>query len=87
MKTQHQQSIPSQSKRLQSRQDGYNAIRVYHKKSNNKTSPRYLLKCGCCEKKLEIYYDDEDLEIIEVQLGELLIEDDIIRYEDMYGRV
>lgn len=31
-------------------------------------------------------YEDE-LEIIEVQLGELLIEDDIIRYEDMYGRV
>lgn len=29
---------------------------------------------------------DEDLEIIEVQLGELLIEDDIVRYEDMYGR-
>lgn len=30
---------------------------------------------------------DEDLEIIEVQLGELLIEDDIVRYEDIYGRV
>lgn len=30
---------------------------------------------------------EEDLEIIEVQLGELLIEDDIVRYEDMYGRV
>jgi len=28
-----------------------------------------------------------DLEIIEVQLGELLIEDDIVRYEDMYGRI
>lgn len=31
-------------------------------------------------------YDDE-LEIIEVQLGDLLIEDDIIRYEDIYGRI
>lgn len=30
---------------------------------------------------------DSDLEIMEVQLGELLSEDDIIRYEDMYGRV
>lgn len=30
---------------------------------------------------------DEELEIIEVQLGELLIEDDIVRYEDIYGRV
>lgn len=29
---------------------------------------------------------DEDLEIIEVQLGELLKEDDIVRYEDIYGR-
>lgn len=30
---------------------------------------------------------NEDLEIIEVQKGDLLIEEDIIRYEDMYGRV
>lgn len=30
---------------------------------------------------------EEELEIIEVQLGGLLIEDDIVRYEDMYGRV
>lgn len=29
----------------------------------------------------------EDLEIIEIQQGELLSEDDIIRYEDIYGRV
>ena len=30
---------------------------------------------------------DNHLEIIEVQKGEILSEDDIIRYEDMYGRV
>lgn len=30
---------------------------------------------------------DGDLEIIEIQKGEVLSEDDIIRYEDMYGRV
>ena len=30
---------------------------------------------------------DEVLKIIEVQKGELLIEEDIVRYEDMYGRV
>ena len=30
---------------------------------------------------------DEDLKIVEVQKGNLLIEEDIIRYEDMYGRV
>ncbi len=30
---------------------------------------------------------NEDVEVIEVQKGNPLIEDDIIRYEDMYGRV
>lgn len=30
---------------------------------------------------------EEDLEIIEIQKGDILSEDDIIRYEDMYGRV
>ncbi|MGN1125126.1 MAG: mannose-1-phosphate guanylyltransferase/mannose-6-phosphate isomerase [Candidatus Gastranaerophilaceae bacterium] len=30
---------------------------------------------------------NEDLEIIELQQGSILIEEDIIRYEDMYGRV
>ena len=29
----------------------------------------------------------ETLKIIEVQKGDPLIEEDIIRYEDMYGRV
>lgn len=29
---------------------------------------------------------DEDIEVIEVQKGDILIEEDIIRYEDMYGR-
>ncbi len=30
---------------------------------------------------------NEDVEVIEVQMGSPLIEEDIIRYEDMYGRV
>lgn len=30
---------------------------------------------------------EEELEIIEVQLGDLLMEDDIVRYEDIYGRI
>lgn len=30
---------------------------------------------------------DTDLEILEVQKGDILSEDDIIRYEDIYGRV
>ena len=30
---------------------------------------------------------DEDIEIIEVQRGDILDEGDIVRYEDIYGRV
>ena len=30
---------------------------------------------------------DKELKIIEVQIGDFLSEDDIIRYEDIYGRV
>lgn len=42
---------------------GQPEIRVYHKRGKGKRMPRYLLKCGCCEKKLEIYYADDGLEI------------------------
>ncbi|MGD0090573.1 MAG: hypothetical protein ABSE73_11695 [Planctomycetota bacterium] len=38
-------------------------IRVFHKAGKGKRSPRYLLKCGCCEQKMEIYYDGDGLEI------------------------
>jgi hypothetical protein len=43
------------------------AIRVSHKAGRKRgkvrISPRYLLRCGCCEQRLEIYYDAESLEI------------------------
>ena len=42
---------------------GQPEISVYHKKGWGKKMPRYLLKCGCCDEKLEIYYDTEGLEI------------------------
>ncbi len=42
---------------------GQPEIRVYHKKAERKRSPRYLLKCGCCEEKLEIHYAADGLEI------------------------
>lgn len=38
-------------------------IRIFHKKGRKKQSPRYLLKCGCCEEKLEIFYSDDGLEV------------------------
>jgi len=42
---------------------GQPQIRVYHRKGKGKRSPRYLLKCGCCEQQLEIYYAEDGLEI------------------------
>ncbi len=42
---------------------GYPQIRVYHKRGSGKKCPRYLLKCGCCKEKVEIYYSDDGLEI------------------------
>ena len=42
------------------RNDGHVGIRIYHKKKQGKQSARYLLKCGCCDKSLEIFYGDED---------------------------
>ena len=38
-------------------------IRVYHRKGSGKKCPHYLLKCGCCKEKVEIYYSDDGLEI------------------------
>ena len=42
---------------------GHPEIRVHHRKAEGKRSPRYLLKCGCCEEKLEIHYAVDGLEI------------------------
>lgn len=37
--------------------------RVYHKASRGKFDPGYLIKCGCCDKQVGIYYGDNYLEI------------------------
>ena len=42
---------------------GHPQIRVYHRKGKGKRCPRYLLKCGCCDQKLEIYYAEDGLEV------------------------
>src|SRR4030042_3796077 len=42
---------------------GQPQIRTYDRKGIRKKSPRYLLKCGCCDQKIEIYYGDDGLEI------------------------
>ncbi|MCX6703709.1 MAG: hypothetical protein NTV02_03420 [Candidatus Zambryskibacteria bacterium] len=52
-----------QKKMGTARKNGYWDVRVSHKESKGKKSPSYTFKCGCCSKKVEIYYDEEDLEI------------------------
>jgi hypothetical protein len=53
-----------QQRRLaQSRAEGGFALRVYHQKERRKRMPRFLVKCGCCEQRLEIYYSSDFLEI------------------------
>ena len=47
----------------QQRPEGGFAIRAFHRKAQGKKSPRLLLKCGCCDEQVEIYYDDDGLEI------------------------
>jgi hypothetical protein len=42
---------------------GQPQIRVFHRKGKRKQSPRYLLKCGCCSEKVEIFYSEDGLEI------------------------
>ena len=44
-------------------QDGACRIRVFYRKAHGKKGARYLLKCGCCEEKVAIYYGDGTLEI------------------------
>ena len=45
------------------RSDGNFQIKVSNKKQRGKKSPSYTFRCGCCSKKVEIYYDNESLEI------------------------
>ena len=45
------------------RSDGYNEIRAFHRSRVRKKDPWFLLKCGCCENKLEVYYGGDSLEI------------------------
>jgi len=49
------------------RPEGYCAIRASHcaarKRGQGHISPRYLLRCGCCDRSVEIYYDEDALEI------------------------
>lgn len=48
---------------LQQRPEGTYALRIFHRKAQETKCPRYLVKCGCCDEKVEIYYDSDELEI------------------------
>ena len=55
--------IRRSNKMLQKRPEGSWQLRVYHRRKVGKRDPRYLIKCGCCDEKVEIYYGDGTLEI------------------------
>jgi len=50
-------------KMAQARPEGTWQLRVFRRKSRGKRDPRYLIKCGCCNEQLEIYYGGGTLEI------------------------
>ena len=50
-------------KMCQSRPEGTWQLRVFHRNAIGKRDPRYLIKCGCCNGRLEIYYGGGTLEI------------------------
>ena len=45
------------------RADGYATLRVSRRKERHKQSARLRIKCGDCNKALDIFYDEEGLEI------------------------
>ena len=58
------QQIPKRTNRFyDTSRFGQPQIRVYHRKAAGRKTARYLLKCGCCDEKLELWYADDGLEI------------------------
>jgi hypothetical protein len=38
-------------------------LRIHHRKRMGNKCPRFLVKCGDCHSSLEIYYDEDGMEI------------------------
>ncbi len=62
--------VPLQGKKNLFREDGLVgglALRVTHRKEHRRGRrimlPRYLVRCGCCNQGVELYYDESALEI------------------------
>lgn len=47
----------------QIRPDGYFAVRVFHRNRKGRKDPSFLFKCGCCDRRFELYYGGDSLEI------------------------
>ena len=45
------------------RRFGQPQIRLRHRKAIGLKSPSYVLRCGCCDQELAIFYADDGLEI------------------------
>lgn len=45
------------------RPEGYAALRVWNRRGTGKQSPRLLIKCGDCDNAVEVFHDEEALEI------------------------
>jgi hypothetical protein len=48
-----------------SAKEGGFALRVSYRAARSKKSARCLVRCGCCEGRIEIYYSDDD-DLIEI---------------------
>ena len=58
------QTIPKRSNRFyDTSRFEYPQIRVYHRAARGRQAPRYMLKCGDCDAKIEIHYGEDGLEI------------------------
>ena len=42
---------------------GQPQIRIRHRAGRGKRCPSYVMRCGCCDEKVEIHYSDDGLEI------------------------
>jgi len=42
--------------------DGWK-LRLWYNKGDKKHSPHYLVKCGCCNESVKIYYNEDSVEI------------------------
>ena len=59
-----EREMPRYNKRMVVR-DGHGGwkLRAWHRKRQGRRSPRCLIKCGCCDNKIEIFHDEYGLEI------------------------